>query len=92
MAIAPSQDSIANSCVNAANTTISPQENSDGFVFTRTDKTEYRWIDTEDSCVMKNIWIDEPCADRPAGATESGDWIALIEIAPGIDSLIGPCY
>ena len=92
MAVAPAQDSIDNPCVNGGNLSVSQQDNSNGYVFARTDKTEYRWIDRDDSGDMGNVWIDEACADRLGGVTTSGDWYELNAIAPGFDTLISPCY
>ena len=63
-----------------------------GFVFSRTDKVEYRWVDNDEYGSVGNIWIDKSCADRLGGATASGDWHELNDIAPGFDTLISPCY
>ena len=92
LAVAPAQDTIDNPCVNVGTTTTSEQGNSNGYVFARTDKTEYRWIDRDNSGAVGNIWIDEACADRLGGVTASGDWFELNAIAPGFDTLISPCY
>ena len=92
MAVAPAQDTIDNPCVNVGTTLTSVQGNSIGYVFSRTDKTEYRWIDRDNSGALGNIWIDEACADRLGGVAASGDWFELNAIAPGFDTLISPCY
>ena len=63
-----------------------------GFVFSRTDKVEYRWIADDEYGSVGNIWIDKSCADRLGGATASGDWHDLNDVAPGFDTLVNPCY
>jgi len=62
-----------------------------GYVFARTDKEAYRWIDRTQSGSIGNIWIDRACAEQLGGASVSGDWGDLIERAPEIDSIANPC-
>lgn len=57
-----------------------------GFVFSRTDKTEYRWVVDGD-----NILITEECAGAIGGATQYGTWVELDRIAPGHDLADNPC-
>lgn len=92
---APAFDTISNPC---ANTSVqnSPSGNSataatDGFVFSRTDKNEYRWIDNNASGVLGSVWIDSACADSLGGVQETGDWKALMARAPGFDTISSPC-
>lgn len=62
-----------------------------GYVFSRTDKEEYRWIDNRQAGGLGNIWIDSECAEELGGASVSGDWGDLDDIAPAMDSIVSPC-
>ncbi|MBX2837816.1 MAG: metallophosphoesterase [Gammaproteobacteria bacterium] len=64
---------------------------SEGYVFSRTDKDEYRWIDNDDSGHAGNVWIDKACAQQLGGAAASGDWDELQNRAPGFDTIAYPC-
>ncbi|MFK7997154.1 MAG: metallophosphoesterase [Granulosicoccus sp.] len=76
---------------NAVASGASPQSTIGGFVFSRTDKTEYRWIDTNSVGQLGSVWIDRECASRLGGVSASGDWNELIATAPGFDTLANPC-
>ncbi len=79
----------ASSSSSSASTTSS---SSDGFVFSRTDKTEYRWIDHNASGQLGSVWIDRSCADSMGGVRQTGDWKDLMNLAPGFDTIASPCY
>ncbi len=68
----------------------SPSSNS-GFVFSRSDKSEYRWIARNSSGQWGSTWISSDCAAQMGGAQERGDWLDLIARAPGFDTLANPC-
>ncbi len=101
---APAFDRIANPCSNksvevrpsatSVGTTSGTGTTSDteGFAFARTDKNEYRWIDTNASGDLGSIWIDKACVDRVGGVKQSGDWQTLMSVAPGFDTIASPCY
>jgi len=84
--IAPDFDSAANPCDGHSPEPVTPSEPSTGFVFSRTDASEFRWVSG-----VNNIWIDESCATRLGGATQSGTWGELNAIAPGFDLASDPC-
>lgn len=104
---APGFDTIANPCTNdnvqlqvgqnQVVQTHSPVASVDaasgnGFAFSRSDKNEYRWIDKNTSGDLGSVWIDKACADRVGGVKQSGDWKALMTLAPGFDTIASPCY
>ncbi|MDB4223478.1 metallophosphoesterase [Granulosicoccus sp.] len=93
--IAPSFNDIETPCeiqTTIAESTIAAAITRDaGYVFSRTDATEYRWIDRDDNGTWSNIWIHHSCADELGGPTVTGDWNALIEIAPAFDTIDSPC-
>ncbi|ASJ73951.1 metallophosphoesterase [Granulosicoccus antarcticus] len=96
ISIAPNTDGIANPCSasTASNPLSSPLpsiSNENGFVFSRTDTTEFRWVSRDSTGGMGNIWINKACADRLGGASQSGDWRALNGLAPGFDAIANPC-
>lgn len=64
---------------------------SQGYVYSRTDKEEYRWIDNDVSGQVGNIWIDKACADSLGGPTAYGDWDDLLTRAPLLDAIAYPC-
>ena len=69
----------------------SPSENNnndsgDGFVFSRTDTDEFRYVMDNG-----NIWIDAACASQLGGASQSGAWSDLNAVAPNFDSIPNPC-
>lgn len=88
--IAPAMDSIANPCDNNG-LPIPRSLIEKGYVFSRSDKDEYRWIDHNANGEIGSIWIDEVCATSLGGYTTSGDWSHLMDIAPAIDSIANPC-
>ena len=63
-----------------------------GYVFSRTDKTEYRWVATDANGVAGNVWIDKTCADQLGGAVTFGDWKKLNQVSPGFDAIESPCF
>ncbi len=81
--LAPAMDSISNPCDNV------PAEN--GYVFSRTDTEEYRWVDRNATGEMGNVWIDQACAMLLGDASASGDWNDLVGRAPAMDSIANPC-
>jgi hypothetical protein len=95
-ATAPAFDAIANPCTSgqlASSAGIGAQASSgNGFVFSRTDTQEYRWIASDSSGQLGNIWIDAACVQRMGGVKASGDWQELNRVAPGFDTIASPCY
>jgi len=93
--LAPGIDSIASPCgSNAAKTTSSgnkPEKSGSGYVFSRTDKDEIRWIAKNSSGVFGSIRIDDACASQLGGPSESGDWFDLMATAPAFDEIKNPC-
>lgn len=90
--LAPAFDSITSPCVDLDKTGLSSNEPMpSGFVFSRTDKDEYRWIDEDDSGRIGNVWIDDSCALQLGGASRVGDWGDLNELSPRFDSIPNPC-
>jgi len=92
--LAPTQDSIPNPCNSpsgvSANAT-APADSGSGYVFSRTDKDEYRWIDSTPSGDLGNIWINKDCAKKFGGASVTGNWSDLNRLAPLFDSIASPC-
>lgn len=89
MALAPGFDTLDSPCTAAG---ADPDPGHEGAqVFSRTDKTEYRWIDINDSGQLGSTWIDESCAESLGGPTVFGDWSELLELAPGFDTIAYPC-
>jgi hypothetical protein len=101
MTLAPAFDAIGSPCDGTSTATQTPAQtqsqsqapvsSAGGFAFARTDKSEYRWIDRNASGTLGSIWIDKACADRLGGVTRSGDWNALMTLAPGFDTIANPC-
>ncbi len=91
--LAPAMDAIANPCANDGSAVAATSSTSleQGYVFSRSDKEEYRWIERNASGEMGNIWIDEACAQRLGGSVASGDWGDLVNLAPAMDSIDSPC-
>ena len=93
---APEIDAIANPCTTGQLATNSSNGSSvstnNGYVFSRTDKEELRWIDRDSNGAPGNTWIDAACAQRMGGITASGDWQELNRLAPGFDAIASPCY
>ncbi len=91
---APGFDTIQNPCINGGSSetpTAAPSQ-ADGFAFSRTDTTEFRWIETNAAGELGSTWIDEDCAQRMGGVQSSGDWDALMALAPGFDTIAYPCF
>lgn len=85
MKLAPAFDSIKNPCTSGNIST------SSGYVFSRTDTNELRWIDNDANGRAGSIWIDSACASRLGGVKKRGDWKQLLEEAPGFDAIASPC-
>ena len=86
--IAPGFDTIALPVCDSPGSTVaqsSPPNNANGFVYSRTDKNEFRWV-----VGSGNIWIDANMAACLGGATQFGTWVDLNEIAPGFDTIALP--
>ena len=81
--LAPAMDSISNPC------DLVPEES--GYVFSRSDKDEYRWIDRNAAGEMGSVWIDQACAILMGDASATGDWDDLMGRAPALDSIPNPC-
>ena len=62
-----------------------------GYVFSRSEKSEFRWIDRVVNGLVGSIWIDPACAAALGGPTASGDWGDLMKRAPGFDTIDNPC-
>lgn len=84
-AIAPGFDQAANPC-NGTVDEETPPGAAEGFVFSRTDSSEFRWV-----LGSNNIWINSECASSLGGATQTGNWSELNAIAPGFDQAENPC-
>lgn len=89
--IAPSFNPIEAPCVDKAVTSVTEIERDAGYVFSRTDTAEYRWIDRDESGQWANIWIPQSCAEQLGGPTASGNWDTLTKEAPNFDSIQSPC-
>jgi hypothetical protein len=95
--IAPAFDTLESPCITQAAATASnpltptADTRDAGYVFSRTDKAEFRWIDRDQNGTWGNIWITESCAEQLGGPTATGDWTALIEIATAFDAIKSPC-
>jgi|GEM_PF-1550757 len=94
IARAPGFDTLENPCITS-DTSGSVQRPSSGsnsgYVFARTDKREFRWVEADASGSAGNIWINAQCAERLGGATVQGDWYDLNDAAPGFDTIANPC-
>lgn len=82
--VAPEFDAASDPCSGTAATP--PTNSADGFVFARTDSSEFRWV-----VGSNNIWISESCASTLGGTTLAGTWSELNAIAPGFDRAENPC-
>ena len=89
--IAPSFNPIETPCDNQPVSSAAELEREGGYVFSRTDLSEYRWIDRDTSGRWANIWIHPSCAEALGGPTASGDWDALTRAAPAFDAIQSPC-
>ncbi|MGQ7848794.1 hypothetical protein ACUNV4_30150 [Granulosicoccus sp. 3-233] len=85
---APAQDTIDSPCTTMGS---DPVVNPTGYVFSRTDVEELRWIATNSDGVVGSIWIDQLCAESLGGSTVFGDWGELTARAPAQDSIDSPC-
>ena len=65
--------------------------NDVGYVYSRTDKQELRWIARDDKGIWGSIWINQACSNRLGGPKAYGDWFDLMREAPGFDTIPNPC-
>ncbi len=66
--------------------------NTEGYVFSRTDKAELRWVGTSANGQLGHTWIDETCATSLGGTSRQGTWSDLSALAPaGDQSVANPC-
>ncbi len=96
ISVAPRFDSIASPCSVTTDGTNQDGTNqisltANGYVFSRSDKDEYRWVDLTLAGVYGSRWISKECAMRLGGASVVGDWFALISNAPAFDAVRAPC-
>jgi len=93
--VAPTFDTIDSPCgvaTDSSNASEYPGRFNDvGYVYSRTDKTEYRWIARDNKGIWGSIWINKACANRLGGPKAYGDWFELMAEAPGFDSIPSPC-
>lgn len=85
MATAPALDTVLNPCQ------LPTIPRSSGYVYSRTDKNELRWITANSSGEQGSIWISSACAQRLGGVSQRGDWFDLMTRAPALDSVDSPC-
>lgn len=90
LALAPATDSISNPCTSQSRSDTSNQGNDVGYVFARTDKNEYRWIDTDSRGRVSSVWIDAKCVASLGGVRQRGDWSDLQAAAPAFDTIENP--
>ncbi|MFK8074973.1 MAG: metallophosphoesterase [Granulosicoccus sp.] len=91
---APAFDAIENPCpvLTGSSEHSSPGRFNDiGYVFSRTDKEELRWIARDNEGRWGSIWINQECSELLGGPKASGDWFELMREAPGFDSIPNPC-
>lgn len=89
--LAPGTDSIANPCGSNTDSPTNEPEGESGYVFSRTDKNELRWIAKSSNGELGSIRIDDACASRLGSPSRSGNWFDLIAIAPAFDQIENPC-
>lgn len=65
--------------------------NQVGYVFSRTDKSELRWVARSESGEIGNIWINQACSESLGGPTAFGDWNRLLTVSPAVDTIANPC-
>lgn len=91
---APAFDAIENPCpilTGSAEESSPGRFNDIGYVFSRTDKEEFRWIARDNDGQWGSIWINRQCSELLGGPRASGDWFELMREAPGFDSIPNPC-
>ncbi len=89
---APGIDSITSPCEEQVAQQPPETQSADvGYVFSRTDKNELRWIARNANGNVASVRIDDACASQNGGVKDSGDWFRLIEIAPDFDQIQSPC-
>ena len=91
---APQIDNVASPCDGGGGSQFVSSSDSvaGGYVFSRTDSDELRWIDKADSGQLGSTWIDKACADKNGGVLATGDWHDLMALAPALDAIGSPCY
>ncbi|MFK7892149.1 MAG: hypothetical protein AB8B63_15135 [Granulosicoccus sp.] len=85
MAVAPALDTVDNPCASLID------RQADGYVYSRTDKTELRWISVNAAGDTGSIWISPRCAAELGGPEAQGDWRDLMARAPAFDTVTSPC-
>lgn len=93
-ASAPAFDAIENPCpilTGSAEESSPGRFNDIGYVFSRTDKEEFRWIARDNDGQWGSIWINQKCSELLGGPKAFGDWFELMREAPGFDSIPNPC-
>lgn len=83
--VAPLFDSLDNPCTSIPPVEQPQPTNSNGFVFSRTDTNEFRWV-----VGTNNVWIDASCANSLGGPTQFGNWQDLYNASPNFDSIASP--
>lgn len=91
ISLAPHFDSIQSPCGSNSDNNSRIDTSVTGYVFSRSDKNEFRWIDLNSSGVYGSRWINQECARRLGGASAIGDWFELINLAPAFDGVRTPC-
>lgn len=74
--------------INWANSVDNPE---DGFVFSRTDSDEIRWVATDAEGRWGHTRITAQCAAEMASTRVYGTWDELNDLAPHVDSIDSPC-
>lgn len=82
---------IPNSDSARSPSSLSNSELAQGVVFSRTDKDEFRWVQTINATSVGNQWISQACAQELNSTTVEGTWRDLHNIAPLFDSIADPC-
>ena len=70
---------------------ITNQQLAQGIVFSRTDKNEYRWVQSNGASGVGNRWITQACAEQLGSVVVRGNWSQLNAIAPAFDAIANPC-
>lgn len=89
--LAPSFNPIDTPCIPKVVASTTQSVRDAGYVFSRTDRDEYRWIDRDANGHWGSVWINSTCAQELGGASESGDWDVLTDRAPSFDAVQSPC-
>lgn len=87
MIAAPAFDKTSHPC----NANGGQPKSSGGYVFSRTDKNEMRWIAKTASGEVGSIRISEACVRKLGVAPVQGNWKQLMKRAPKLDAVASPC-